>query len=140
MAIYRSKIGSPGEILTIVAENMHTALDACDATIPALQALGVAVSVGNGVLDVLGSESRLPQRLDQGDKLEIKRGRTFVFDGDASTSETLAFTGVGKRTERLVLDSELGQRLVLDVAPGQRREVRLEPGERITVHNNFRRP
>lgn len=137
MVTYRSKIGSPVEILSIVADNMNTALDLGDIHQPAL---GVALALGKGAFEVFASEARLPQRLDPDGTLGIRRGRTFVIDGDASTSETLVFTGLSNRTQRVVLDSDLGQRLVLDVDPGQTRGVSLEPGERVTVHHNFRRP
>jgi hypothetical protein len=138
MVTYRSRVGSPVEILGIVADNLNTALDVGDVT--HLPAVAVAFGLGKGVMEVLSSDTRCPQILDPGDKVGIRRGRTVVFDGDVGTSETLRFTGVGNRTERLVLESDLGQRLVRDVDPGESIGIRLEPGERITVHNNFRRP
>lgn len=138
MVAYRSRVGSPGEVFLKVTDNMQDALDLGDAAHSPV--LGVAVGLGMAALDVLTSEERQFQRLGPGNKLGIKRGRTFVLDSDINTSETVVFTGLGKRTERLVLDSDHGQRLVFDVDPGESVEVRFDPGERVTVHNNFRRP
>jgi hypothetical protein len=140
MVTYRSKVGSPVEILGIVADNLSTGLDAMDATFPALQAFGVGVAVVNGVTELLTSEARMPQRLGPGDQVAIRRGRTLVVDGDVSTSEAFRVIGAGNHTQRVVLESDLGQRLVCDVDPGESFRIRLEPGERITVHHNFRRP
>jgi hypothetical protein len=138
MATYRSKVGSPVEIASILADNLNTGLDIGGAT--HLPTLGLAYGLVNGVAELLTSDACLPRTLGPGDKVGIRRGRTVVFGGDVSTSETLRFTGVGNRRERLVLDSDLGQRLVRDVDPGESFGIRLEPGERVTVHNNFRRP
>jgi hypothetical protein len=138
MVTYRSRVQGAGEMFCNVIDNVQTALDLGEVSHSPV--LAVAFGVGSTVLEILQSEARRPQRLNPGGKLDIKRGQTFVFDGDVSTRETVVFTDVGNRSERLVLDSDLGQRLVLDVNPGESIGIRFDPGERITVHNNFRRP
>jgi hypothetical protein len=135
---YRSRVGSPVEVFSIVADNLNSAIELGDCTHVA--ALGVAFGLGNGLLEVLSSEPRQPRSLNPGNPVGLKRGRTVVLDCDASTSETVVITGRGHQTQRVVLDNDHGQRLVLDVDPGESIGVRFDPGEKVVLHNNFRRP